>query len=53
MNNLGMGNLGYITKKNHGDKNKSFVDEEIRNILKKAEEKSKEILIENTNLLLK
>lgn len=53
LNNLGMGNLGNITKKNNGDKNKTLIDEEVKQILKKAEEKSKEILIEHTNKILK
>jgi hypothetical protein len=53
MNNLGMGNLGNMIHKNNGDKYKSMIDEEIKEILKKAVDKSKEILIEHTNLLIK
>ena len=53
LNNLGMGNMGNITKKNNGDKNRTAIDEEIKLILRKAEAKSKEILIENKNKLMK
>ena len=53
LNNLGMGNLGNMTHKNNGDKYKNLIDEEIKDILKKAVDKSKEILIEHTNLLIK
>ena len=53
LNDLGMGKLGNVTKKNNGDKNKTAIDLEIQSILRKAEAKAKEILIENKTILMK
>jgi ATP-dependent Zn protease len=53
MNNLGMGKLGNIAGKKKGEKNMSAIDEEIKEVLKMAAAKSKEILIEHSNEILK